>query len=49
MNIHRQLKIKAFSARRSRCGGKYAILGDFPYRIVNQLFMLFRVPTGILP
>lgn len=49
MNIHRQLQIKAFLACVSRCGGKYAILRDFIYYIVNQLFTLFRALICILP
>ncbi len=49
MNIHRQLQIKAFLACVSRCGGKYAILRDFIYYIVNQLFALFRALMRILP
>lgn len=49
MNIHRQLQIKAFLACVSRCGGKYAILRDFIYYIVNQLFALFRALICILP
>lgn len=49
MNIHRQLQIKAFLACVSRCGGKYAILRDFVYYIVNQLFALFRALMRILP
>lgn len=48
MNIHRQLQIKAFLACVSRCGGKYAILRDFVYYIVNQLFALFRALMRIL-
>lgn len=48
MNIHRQLQIKAFLACVSRCGGKYAILRDFIYYIVNQLFALFRALMRIL-
>lgn len=49
MNIHRQLQIKEFLACVSRCGGKYAILRDFIYYIVNQLFALFRALMRILP
>lgn len=49
MNIHRQLQIKTFLACVSRCGGKYAILRDFIYYIVNQLFTLFRALMRILP
>ncbi|OKZ25345.1 MAG: hypothetical protein BHV84_10345 [Prevotella sp. AG:487_50_53] len=48
MNIHRQLQIKVFLACVSRCGGKYAILRDFIYYIVNQLFTLFRALICIL-
>lgn len=48
MNIHRQLQIKAFLACGSRCGGKYAILRDFLYGVVNQLFTLFRALICIL-
>lgn len=49
MNIHRQLQIKAFLACVSHCGGKYAILRDFVYYIVNQLFTLSRALICILP
>lgn len=48
MNIHRQLQIKAFFGCVSHCGGKYAILRDFIYYIVNQLFTLFRALMRIL-
>lgn len=49
MNIHRQLQIKAFFGCVSHCVGKYAILRDFIYYIVNQLFTLFRALVRILP